>query len=92
MKKKCFVLLCAALLALAPSAFAADSSALSLDGLLARLMAILSGLDNSDDEMGWQIEPFGQTVESPRGAEPPNNSAATPGEAPEMGSLIEPFG
>ncbi len=58
MKKSCFVFLCAALLVLAPSAFAGDGPALSLDGFFARLMAIFSGLSQEELEMG----PAGRAV------------------------------
>jgi len=60
MKKTCFVLLCALLLGLAPSTFAADDAALGpFDALLAQLVALFSG-SAAPAEMGWEIIPGGR--------------------------------
>ena len=93
MKKKCFVLLCAALFALAPAALADEGADFSLDGLFDSLVAIFLGLDGNS-EMPWQMPPGGHSlVEDPGAAAnlPSNNSAPTPGEV-EMGWQCPPGG
>ena len=79
MKKTCFVLLCALLLGLAPTTFAADRAVLSLDGLLTQLLVFFVG---SADELGQ-----GEGGDSTSGELPPNSNFAT-GDEPERGDEV----
>lgn len=88
MKKTCFVLLCAALVTVAPSAFAADGPALSLEGLLARMIAVFSGFESAEEELDALGQPLGQDAVDQL---PPNNNLGT-GEMPEIGPAFDPFG
>jgi len=79
MKKTCFVLLCALLLGLAPTAFAAEEVGFGFGDLLNQLIS-------------YFLEPRLDADEtSPAGDVPPNSSLAT-GDEPEMGWQIEPGG
>lgn len=84
MKKTCFVLLCALLLGLAPTTFAADSTLGPLEELLGRLIAMWN--HNSTE-----AEPAAQPSTGSEEAPPPNNNPATNSE-PERGWEIPPGG
>lgn len=92
MKKTCFVLLCALLLGLAPSTFAAEAAA---PGPLAQLVNQLAAFFSVvTSELGWQYPPNGspEAAESTEGEDlPPNNNLDT-SDDPELGWQYPPGG